>query len=199
MKMFIADDHKLFRKPLIEFIQHTFDGATILEADDWDALLEGDPDQDLVLIDLNMPSKRGRGDVREAVDHFKGAAVVVISGQESPDLADEALRAGARGFIPKTTSPTAMVQILKLVLEGEIYAPPTDSNRRAAPTPLRSLTQREMEVLRCVAQGMSNKEIAQRLNLREVTIKVHLRNIFEKIQVKNRTQAALVYNQTGRS
>lgn len=206
MHILVADDHNLIRDGLKLFLYELDPGATILDAasfDDAFVIASTAESLDLVLLDLKMPGMNGlEGIGRMRLAHPK-VPVVILSGYVDREGVLAAIRAGAAGFIPKTISGTALINALKLVLEGEIYLPSSillDSSpmdRRTPASPLSTLSMREREILGYLIEGMTNKEIARLLDLQEITIKIHLRNVYRKIGAVNRAQAVRISMSSG--
>jgi len=157
----------------------------------------------VALIDWGMPGVEGIAWFRALIAANPATRVVVMSGAENPATVRELLAAGAAGFIPKTDSAAVILQALRLVLAGGIYAPArllsadtaATDRREAAKGAVRpgfdALTGRQLDVLRLLAKGMPNKLIARELALSEGTVKVHLLAIFRTLNVNNRTEAVV--------
>ena len=147
-----------------------------------------------------MPGMRGMSAIEEFGRRHPDVPVIVLSSSEDPVDVRRALAAGALGYIPKSTSSKNLLSALQLVLDGAVYVPPVVLNEFApqppsnptapAPAPLARLTERQIEVLRLIEQGLSNKEIGLALNLSDKTVKVHVTAIFRALNVVTRTQAA---------
>lgn len=208
LKILLADDHALFRAGLRHLLSEIGTRLQIEEAHDYEdtvARLSELQDLDLLLLDLNMPGMSGVSAVGELCALAPDVPIIVISVRETADDVRKALDAGAMGYIPKSSTPQVMMSALQLVLSGGIYLPPhllheTPSNggRMAAPEPvahtddlLDRLTPRQRDVLRLLAQGQSNKQIADVLGLAPGTVKIHISRILRAFQVQNRTQAVI--------
>lgn len=196
LRIVFADDHRLVREALAPFIQRLAPTVRLDEASTVDeaiALLEGDNQCDLILLDLNMPGMDGF----EGFNRLQGVApdtpIAVLSGSIDPSDVSQALAHGAAGYIPKTTAGTTLVNALQIILAGEIYVPPALMSAQASrgKSEARSvpLAERQMDVLKALAEGLTNKEIARRLGIAEITVKVHLQSIYRKLGVSNRTEA----------
>ena len=215
MKLLLIDDHALFRAGMQHMLSRLSVAVTVLEAADIEsgaALVPAHPDIALALVDLSMPGVSGLPGVIAFRARFPHIPVVVLSASEEPKAIASAMRAGAVGFIPKSSTPNVMLAALDIVLKGGRYLPPQalglggDSQaeaeqeseavaERAATPGLQSrLTPRQLEVLALLVQGMPNKRIARCLGIEPSTIKMHLTVIFGALRVANRTQAvAAVY------
>lgn len=201
MKIIVADDHVLFREGLRHILKQLDEHITIVEAGDHDAALalaEQHPDADVVLLDLHMPGRDPMTALKAMIARFSTTPIVVLSASEDMREVRDVLDAGAMGFIPKHESARVMLGALRLVLDGGIYVPPMlmkkSRNDGASETPL---TPRQLDVLECLRQGKSNKEIGRELGLSEATVKAHLAAIFRCLDVDNRTEAAHVAEQRG--
>jgi len=210
MNILIGDDHLLFREGLCRLLTQLDANARFVEAgtfDDVRQLCEGDQDFDLILMDLQMPGWPGFAGIQEICEMQAGTPVVIVSASESQADVRAALDAGASGYIPKSSSVKIMLSALHLVFSGGIYVPPAaiQGESHAAPmgaaasgggnaslpagTP--SLTQRQRDVLRCLREGKSNKQIAYELGLSEGTVKIHVTAVMRSLGVRNRTQAVI--------
>ena len=204
MKLLIIDDHPVVREGLAALLRQDGSDIIILEAHDAAeglALADQHLDLDVVLLDLALPGMGGLPAISELGRHRPGLPVVVLSSSEDPRDVWSALRLGARGYVAKSTSRRTLLDALQFVLKGHVYVPPfavlagstvSDREDSRAPEAAARLTERQLEVLRLLAEGVSNKEIAQRLDLAEKTVKVHVTGIFRALDVVNRTQAATV-------
>lgn len=214
LRVLIADDHPLFRDGLRHLVQQLDEKVTVIEAGTLaDALQMVETqaaDLNLILSDLRMPGATGFDGVKALRAAAPKTPLVVISGYETKRNAEQALEAGAAGFIPKSTSPSVTLNALKLVMLGEVYVPPSliygpqtdDPDAEigkvgtAAPavdlSRLAPLTQRQLDVLALIGQGKSNKDIAEKLGISEGTVKVHVGAILKVLGATNRTQAALM-------
>lgn len=219
MKFLIADDHHLIREGLRYALEGAFQDLQVIEASDGDKVAEAivrDPDLDLILLDYYMPGTDGYSLLGHLCDRNPHIPVIVISGSSDPVLAHKALERGAAGFISKTTDHEQILEALRLVLSGGIYVPPELGGQpsddppatQPASTPmpelpreqiLRSLTQRQHQVLKLMAQGKTNKDISRELCVSENTVKVHVTAILKALGVSNRIQAVLVAQKQGLS
>lgn len=190
MRVLIADDHALYRDALARLVRALDAEAEITEAGTLGevvALLAARPACDLVLLDLRMPGCVDRSPVEALHRTHPGVPIVVISGSEHPHERERALAHGAVGFLRKSLQPAAMQKALQRLLAGEeIDALPDEAPLDDGPR----LTPRQREVLRSLARGASNKQMAQRFGLTEGTVKLHVAAILQALGAGNRTEAA---------
>lgn len=204
MQVLIADDHPLFREALASVVtEMTADAACIEAASFGEALarVRETPSLDLILLDLTMPGADGLGGLALLRHEAPAIPVVVVSATAERRTVLEAIRSGAAGYLPKSSSRATMIGALQLVMAGGVYVPgevvradpaglgegPMDSP--LAPDRLATLTRKQLQVLDCLARGLSNKEIARALNLAEPTIKTHVSALLHKLHFKTRAQA----------
>ena len=158
---------------------------------------------DVVLMDINMPIMDGVEATRRIVEQAPGVRVIMLTIYRQDRYVFEAIKAGARGYLLKDVDEHELLEAIRAVYRGEALINPAlatrvlDEFRRlsqvaAAGADVETLTEGEMKVLRLVAQGASNKEIAAQLHLAESTVSNRLRDIYQKLHVNNRTQAALL-------
>jgi DNA-binding NarL/FixJ family response regulator len=198
MNVLLIDDHALFREGL-KFLLRSLDAALVVdEAGDCAKALEHAAKRgyDLVLLDLKMPGVAGLDALAALREAIPAAPLVVLSGEDSPAVVRAAIERGAMGFIPKSSTPEVLLQALRLVLARGVYLPPTVLKVVADPSPaagseaaLRGLTSRQVDVLRCVIQGKSNKVIARELDVSEGTVKAHLSSVLRAFGARSRTEA----------
>jgi NarL family two-component system response regulator LiaR len=201
IRVLIADDHAILRKgirallgtePDIEVVGETADGLeTVAQAE---AL-----HPDVVLMDLVMPEMDGIEATRRITAEQPEVRILVLTSFAADDKVFPAIKAGALGYILKDSGPADLVQAIHQVYLGQPSLEPAialkmlqelshPSQPQAGPDPL---SDREMEVLRLLAQGKSNREIAAQLVIAELTVRTHVSNILGKLHLANRTQAAL--------
>jgi two-component system, NarL family, nitrate/nitrite response regulator NarL len=202
MKVLIADDHDLVRETLAAYLMRE-PGIEVATAADFPSAikrvkLEGQ--FDLILLDYNMPGMNGLQGLTKALEITGGRPVAIISGSASRGVAEEALAAGAMGFLPKSMAARSLIHAIRFMAAGEKYAPldfmavklDDMENSLAA-----RLTKRELEVLRGLMKGFSNKEIGRDAELQEVTVKLHVKTLCRKICARNRTHAAMIAKEAG--
>lgn len=202
MRVLIADDHDLLRDTLVLFLESQGDVQTSVAGDLAGAckLIETEYPFDLVLLDLNMPGMNGLEGLKHALALKGGQRVALLSGEATREIAEQALEAGAAGFVPKTLPAKSMINAVKFMAMGEQYAPidfMTAVDEKPAHPLAEKLTPRELQVLKGLTEGKSNKEIARDLDVTEPTIKLHMKTLYRKVGAGNRTQAALIAREAG--
>jgi DNA-binding NarL/FixJ family response regulator len=202
LHVLLVDDHALFREGLKFILRGLDEHLLIGEAGSVDAAVAMPqvPPFDLILLDLNLP---GVGDLEALASvraAFPQAPIVVLSGEDDPRMIRATIEQGAMGFVPKSSTPEILIQALRLILAHGVYLPLSalDSDEPLADaveatanpdTILRNLSPRQVEVLRCVIRGDSNKLIARKLSLSESTVKQHLSAVLRTVGARNRTEA----------
>jgi two-component system nitrate/nitrite response regulator NarL len=202
IRVLIADDHPLYREAVKAQVERTFPGAeTILAGSVDEAIgqLRDTPPFDMVIVDLVMPGTTDTSGVRRIVEAAGGAPVAVVSGTIEPSDVHACIAAGAKAFVPKTLDPKVFASALTIVAAGGSYVPVEFMTSQggqmrsefgdARPEPM---ADRDLEILRMLVAGRSNKEIARQLGLQEVTVKVNLTRIFGRLGARNRAQAAAI-------
>jgi len=200
MRVVLADDHRLMldgiRRALeadgrFEVVGETQDSIHLL-------LLVSETKPDLVLLDVRMPQMDGLACLDEIHARFPETKVVMLSASTSPELIQAALRRGATAYIEKSVDPADLPSILSQAVEGNLLGQ-TALGGRTEPGSANpaGLTERETSILKAVARGLSNDEIAKELWITQQTVKFHLSNTYRKLGVKNRTEATRVAYQRG--
>jgi len=201
LRILLADDHALFRAGMRHVLRELDGSVVLLEAKDGAealSLLTHDSRLDLVLLDLAMPHMDGLGGLAALRQRAPGVPIVILSASESAHDMRTALDAGAMGFIPKSARAEVVLGALRLILAGGVYVPPemihaavSTATIPTAGSDTLALTPRQVDILKLLGQGKSNKEIAQTLALTEGTVKQHVSDVLNALNVSNRTQAAL--------
>ena len=203
MRVLVADDHPLYREAVARQIMRLLPEATVEEAASMEAAMaaaQAAPPS-LFVFDYYMPGMSAQA-IAQLSEAFVDVPILVLSGGASPQEVQAVLQAGARGFLPKTATPEQFNHTIHMLLAGGTSVPaemllPASGPAEGSAAWLATLTPRESDVLRAVARGLSNKEIARELDLAEVTIKLHLSAIFRKMGVRSRTEAAMQASKGG--
>lgn len=151
----------------------------------------------LVMMDLRLPGMSGTDCTAAILREFPDTCILMLSTHSGEEEIYRAMQAGARGYVLKSMLREELLRAIREVHQGRKYLDPVVGSRLAERLSHRSLTTREVEILRMVARGLGNKEIAQALNIAEVTVKLHVSHVLEKLNVKDRTQAATAALQRG--
>lgn len=198
--LLIADDHEVFRLGLGQVMLEKLGIGRLVEAASFSEALQrlDDPAVFLALFDLGMPGLDNPRELERVRRRRPDVRLVVVSGSDSRDDILAALSAGVHGYIVKNARPQAMIAAIERVLAGEIYVPPSIAEI-AVPPPVATgqptaaigaLTGRQREVLKLMAEGLSNKAIGRRLGISEGTVKMHVSVVLRAVGAENRTQAA---------
>ena len=202
MDLLFADDHELVRDTICAFLEGQED-INVSTASDFAstlALIDSHGPFDLILLDYTMPGMNGLAGLNQAITLNMGKPVAVISGTAAPDIAQTALEGGAAGFLPKSIPARTLLNAVRFMLAGEKYVPfgfLAQKDETPQNPVLAKLTSREIDVLRGLIDGRSNKEIARDLDLQEVTVKLHVKTLCRKIEARNRTHAAMIGKDAG--
>jgi DNA-binding NarL/FixJ family response regulator len=211
IKILIVDDHAVVRSGLRTILETEPEFEVVGEAGDGHAALELAQEllPDVVLMDINMGDWDGVTATRRVRNYVPSARVIVLTNYDEDDLVFSSIRAGASGYLLKEVTATQLTNSIRTVADGFSLIYPSVARRvldefgqprtkTASETDVYSdLTPREREVLRLIASGRSNKEIAAQLGISERTVKTHISNIFSKLELTARTQAALFVHNRG--
>jgi DNA-binding NarL/FixJ family response regulator len=206
MRILIADDHPLYREAVATQIARLYPNAVVDEVSSLDEFFgrvrsSGMP-YDLFLVDYHMPGM-SLDAIGRLVSAFPQTPIAIVSGTADHQDVRRAIEVGARGFVPKTANAGQMESAIRMLLAGgtsvpvEFLQPAAAEQGGTAPAWLALLSPREIQVLKGVARGVSNKQIGRELNLAEVTVKLHLRAVFRKTGVKSRAEAAVLATKAG--
>jgi DNA-binding NarL/FixJ family response regulator len=204
IKVVLADDHQLFRQGLKALLDLERGMRVVGEANDGLEVQEValETSADVVLMDINMPIVDGLSATRELVRARPEIGVIILSMHHEEGHVFQALRAGARGYLLKTSRAAEVAAAVRAVAQGLSLLDPSItssvlnefkrmSNKQTPDEGLGQLSETELKLLRHIAAGLANKEIATRMGLAESTVKNRLSVLFEKIHVMDRTQAAI--------
>jgi len=193
LRIIIADDHALFRQGLRSMFVNLHPQVTVVAEVETVAELPrtlASTSCDLLLLDLQME----RNALADIASFARRVQVIVVTASQDPGEALAAVRAGARAIVLKRFAVETLVEAIHAVREGHVWLPPalqTELTARLAETDAKALTAREREIVRLVALGLQNAEIAHRLEIGDATVKTHLNNIFHKLDVRDRVGLAL--------
>jgi DNA-binding NarL/FixJ family response regulator len=199
----LVDDHILFRKGIEALLTSHDDFEVVGEASNGKEAVEkvGACQPDVILMDIDMPVCSGLNAVKMIHSEMSNIPIVMLTVSDDDQDLFKAIKNGAKGYLLKNLEPKELYEMLLGVLRGE--APLTGIMAAKILQELRTpqstgegeveetLTERERDVLKLIAEGMSNKEIAEQLCITENTVKVHVRTTLEKLQLRNRVQAAV--------
>jgi DNA-binding NarL/FixJ family response regulator len=209
IRILIVDDQALFREGLSTLLSVQAGLEVVGEAGNGEeALRQADSlKPDVILMDLQMPVMDGAAATRRLKTQMPSAKVIILTTFDDDENVFEGLRAGAVGYLLKDTPSAKLVEAIRLAARGESFLEPSVAAKvvsefaRLSPRPADALaeplSERELEVLRLVARGASNKEIAAGLVIAEGTVKNHLTNILAKLDVTDRTEAAVKARELG--
>jgi DNA-binding NarL/FixJ family response regulator len=192
IKILLVDDHIVMRMGLVTATSGEPDMEVVAEADNGVEAIAAYRTHrpDVVVLDLRMPKQNGIETIRILRKEFSEARVLIFSNYASGDEVFQAFAAGASGFVVKEMPLERLLEAIREVHAGQQYVPPEISIRLSGRV-LSQLSPRELEVLRFVAKGLSNKEVGTALQVAEGTIKTHVKSILSKLGVSDRTQAIL--------
>ena len=212
IRILIVDDQTLFRQSLASMLQASTRIEVVGEAGDGCEAIEmaGQLVPDIVLMDIRMPRCGGLEATRAILKENPSISVIVLTISDKDHDLFAAIKMGARGYLLKTVDAKELVQAIELVAGGHVVISPfmasklmaefnsvEDTQIQQAQAAGTLLTDREKDVLRLLAQGASNRQIADTLFIAESTVKTHLRNILHKLHLHNRVQAAIFAVQEG--
>ena len=203
IRVLLVDDHTLFRSGIKSLLQRNEDFEVVGEAGDG---LEGikrarSLAPDVVLLDLHMPGVSGLEAVKVIAEEMPAVRILMLTVSEDAEDLMEALRSGASGYLLKNIETDVLVDAIRRTAQGDsvVSQQMTAKLIQGVRTPPRAdpvierdrFSPRERDILSCLAQGASNKEIARSLDLAESTVKIHVQNIFKKLNMSSRVQVAL--------
>ena len=195
IRLLIVDDHPVVRdglvailhegEPDLEVVGEAGDGKEAVTT--WRNLRPT-----VTIMDLQLPGQTGVEAIREIRREDPEARILVLTTFDGDADIQRALEAGARGYLLKSVRRNILIEAVRAVAAGQRYLPPTTAARLVEAMEAERLTARELDVLRLLAQGERNREIAATLGLAEPTVKIHVNNLLRKLQAKDRTEAAVI-------
>ncbi len=209
IRALIVDDHALFRRGLEMVLAAEDDIELVGEASDGSEAVQkaGESLPDVVLMDIRMPKSSGIEACRAMKEVAPSSKIVMLTISDEEEDLFEAIRAGASGYLLKDIPLDEVADVVRAVHGGQSLINPSmaaklltefaalnkrDQEERAEQVPAPKLTEREMQVLKLVAKGMNNRDIAKELFISENTVKNHVRNILEKLQIHSRMEAVMI-------
>jgi DNA-binding NarL/FixJ family response regulator len=211
IRVLLCDDQALVRggfrmileaRPDLEVVGEAEDGLQAVE-------LASQTEPDVILMDVRMPNIDGVEATRRIVERGSGARVIVLTTYDLDEYVYDAIRSGASAFLLKDVQPTQLVEAIRIVAAGDALLAPSVTRRlldrfarslpgrQPAPASLSTLTEREVEVLRLLASGLSNAELSERLFVSEATVKTHVSSLLRKLEVRDRVQAVILAYEAG--
>jgi DNA-binding NarL/FixJ family response regulator len=214
VRIVVADDHQVVRTGFAALLDTQPDFAVLGTASDGAEAVRMSRElrPDVVLMDVRMPGIDGIEATRQLAGHADGPRVIILTTFDLDEYVYDALRAGASGFLLKDVTAERLFDAVRVVAAGEALLapavtrrlisefarlPPKASDERAPAAAIGELTQRETEVLRLLAEGLSNPEIAGRLVVTEETVKTHVSRLLHKLGLRDRTQAVVLAYESG--
>lgn len=218
MKILIADDHELFLKGLEMVLKDYNPEWTIVSAKSYTdifSILKKETDFNLVLTDLAMPGSRWLDAIKNIHESLPETPIIILSAVFDRDVVQKTIEIGAAGYIPKTSSNAVIISAINLVVSGGVYIPPEllqDTNHNEfnllkqveslssaqnVAEKVKILSPRQIDVIRLISKGKSNKQIAYELGLTEGTVKLHVTAILKLLNVYNRTGAVVEATKLG--
>ena len=197
-RIIIADDHPMFREGMLRTVQRLLPAAEVQEAGDLETvhtLISDGADIDTLILDLRFPGLTCLSQLAELRQQLRRTTLIVVSMVDDPALIDQVMALGADGFIGKNIAPEEIGQALLAIREGEVLVKFAPSG--LLPLDTHTLTARQQDVLRLIAQGKTNKEIAKALDISPFTVRIHVSSLLRVLGVSSRAAAAVKYSGVG--
>lgn len=199
MKVLLIDDHPLMRRGIKQLLEldEAFEVVGDASRGDEGINLSLKTSPDLIILDLNMKGLSGLDTLKALREEDIDARIIILTVSDAKNDVFTLVDAGADGYLLKDTDPELLLSQIKRIANGEVIL--SDSikdlllEKRPEQEPIQTLTEREMDVLRLIATGLSNKQIAAQLFISEETVKVHIRNLLRKLNVHSRVAATVLY------
>ncbi|MEI2579334.1 response regulator transcription factor [Scytonema sp. PRP1] len=194
IRVLIADDHFIVRQGLASIINHDPEMTVIAQAEDGQQAIERfcEYQPDVTLMDLRMPQVGGVEAITAICAEFEPARIMVLTTYDGDENIYRGLQAGAKGYMLKDAKPNELLNAIRSLHHGQQYIPSHVGAKLVQRLSKPELSERELEVLRLITQGMSNLEIGTALSIGESTVKSHVNRILSKLGVNDRTQAVIV-------
>ena len=199
IRILLADDHPSLRTGLASILNSQENLLVVAEAGSGSEALEKatETKPDVLILDLRMPDGDGIETTRALVERDPDVRILILTTYDNEEDIFNALDAGARGYILKDTTSEEIIEAVRQVHTGNRFLPPAVAARLADRMIRQSLTPRELDVLRLVSRGRTNKEIAGAMFISEETIKSHMKGLFQKLGVHDRAEAVAIALQRG--
>jgi two-component system NarL family response regulator len=199
IRILVVDDHHVVRQGLIALLKTVPEISVVAEGSDGEQAVElfRRHSPDVTIMDLRMPKKSGVEAITEIRREVPGARVIVLTTFDGDEDIYRALQAGAKGYLLKDMFGEELIEAIRSVHAGKQRIPAAVAQKLAERMVGPSLTSRELEVLKCIVSGKSNRDIGLHLSISEATVKTHINNILGKLGVTDRTQAATTALQRG--
>ena len=193
IRLMLVDDHVLMRMGLVSATAVEPDMKVVCEIEDGKEAVEAFRTHrpDVVIVDLRLPGMDGIEIIKALRNEFGSVRILVFSNYGAGDDVARAIQAGASGYVVKDMPLEKLLEAIRTVFAGKLYLPPEIAGRLTGRIQSQ-LSDRELEVLRLIARGLSNKEIASRIGIVEGTVKAHVTNIFQKLGAVDRTSAVTI-------
>lgn len=194
IRIMVADDHPIVRSGLVLMIDYTPSMEIVAEANNGleAVALFRQYRPDVTLMDLRMPEMSGADAIAVIHQEFSEAKIIVLTTYDGDEDIYKGLKAGAKGYIFKNAPVDEIIRAIKTVYEGKKYIPPEVGEKLSERLNRPQLSNRELDVLKLVAQGKTNQQIATELYISESTVKYHINSVLSKLGVSDRTQATLI-------
>ncbi|MEG4058845.1 MULTISPECIES: response regulator transcription factor [unclassified Microcoleus] len=194
IRVLIVDDHSIVRQGLATIINRDPEMTVIAQAEDGQQAIVcfGEHQPDVTLMDLRMPQIGGVEAITAICAQFKSARIIVLTTYDGDEDIYRGLQAGAKGYLLKDTKPKELLNAIRMINRGQQYIPPEVGAKLVQRMSNPELSDRELEVLGLMGQGMSNSDIATALTIGESTVKSHVNRILSKLGVSDRTQAVII-------
>lgn len=200
IQVVLADDHRVVRAGIRQFLEAARDIEVLAEADDGEQAIEfiAEHKPDVAVLDIQMPKKTGIEVTRWVRSNQRSTGILILTAYDDDPYVMAVLQAGANGYVLKTADADEIVQAVRSVNEGKSALDPEIARKimsqvsgRSKFSPIEELTDRELEVLGLVAQGYTNKAIGVQLGISDRTVQGHLAKVFGKLQASSRTEAVM--------
>lgn len=194
IRIMVADDHPIVRSGLVLMIDYTPNMEIVAEANNGveAVALFRQYRPDVTLMDLRMPEMSGADAIAAIHQEFNEAKIIVLTTYDGDEDIYKGLKAGAKGYIFKNAPVDEIIRAIKTVNDGKKYIPPEVGEKLSERLNRPQLSNRELDVLKLVAQGKTNQQIATELYISESTVKYHINSVLSKLGVSDRTQATLI-------